>query len=105
MAIKQLEEAAGLLEVVVKKFSKHNGNDADRKMDNSILPVYYLIGECYIKMAKVKKAKDFLIAAYWSSLKSTANDNKENAAVLEEDALTSLYRHRAFCLLFKTEVC
>ena len=105
MAIKQLEEAANLLEIVVKKYSKKGGNEGGEKiMDNAILPVYYLIGECYIKMDKVKKAKDFLIAAYWSSLKSTSKDNKENNNILEEDEITSLYRHRAFCLLFKTEV-
>ncbi len=41
----------------------------DNKIEPEMLPVYYLIGECYIKLGKTQKAKDFLIAAYWNTLK------------------------------------
>lgn len=51
----------------------------DNKIEPEMLPVYYLIGECYIKLGKVQKAKDFLIAAYWNTLKSQNSlGNKEN---------------------------
>ena len=51
---------------------KSSINEKEKKINQKILPVYYLIGECYIKMNKIQKAKDFLIAAYWNSLKSNS---------------------------------
>lgn len=102
--MQQYEDAVNLLEIVIKKYSKRNSDiTMEKQMDMAIAPVYYLIGECYIKMQKLKKAKDFLIAAYWSALKSNSNQ-KENTQAPEDDQIALLYRHKAFCLLFKAEV-
>lgn len=102
--MQQYEDAVSLLEIVVKKYSKKEAEAvSDKQMDMAIAPVYYLIGECYIKMQKLKKAKDFLIAAYWSAIRSNSVQ-KENTEVQEEDDVALLYRHKAFCLLFKAEV-
>ena len=100
----QYEDAVNLLEIVIKKCANRDSDaPTEKKMDTAIAPVYYLVGECYIKMQKLKKAKDFLIAAYWSALKSNSNQ-KESSAVTDEDEIALLYRHKAFCLLFKAEV-
>ena len=47
-----------------EKLSKDNEGDS---VDVKLLPAYYLLGECNIKMGKLKQAQDFLIAAYWNS--------------------------------------
>ncbi len=76
----------------------------EKKIDPKILPVYYIIGECYIKMNKIQKAKDYLIAAYWNSLKTNINQNKENNQnVFEEPREIAILRHRSFSLLFQKE--
>lgn len=104
MSMQQYEDAVNLLEIVIKKNSKRNSTiTTEKQIDHALAPVYYLIGECYIRMQKLKKAKDFLIAAYWNALKSSAGQ-KENSQAEEEDDIALLYRHRAFCLLFKAEV-
>ena len=70
------KEASLILGDLIKKHVKNTSADLkEKKIDSSILPVYYLIGECYIKLNKVQKAKDFLIAAYWNSLKMNTNQN------------------------------
>lgn len=59
--------------------------------ENSIelLPAYFVLAEANICMggARLKKAEEFLIAAYWNLLKFTSEDNDKGA--VPEDALVT----------------
>lgn len=71
--------------------------------ENSIelLPAYFILAEANICMggSRLKKAEEFLIAAYWNLLKFTSDDNDKGGANSEyEDALvseTEIKRYRA----------
>jgi len=79
-------------------------NEAD-SVDTNFLPAYYLLGECNIKMGKLKQAQDFLIAAYWNSLKSNKGkaegDKDENGGEYQEEY--QALRHKAFAKLFEAQ--
>lgn len=62
--------------------------------ENSIelLPAYFVLAEANICMgaSRLKKAEEFLIAAYWNLLKFTSDDNdKGNNSGAQEDALVT----------------
>ena len=54
MAKDNYKEASILLSEIIKKYLKKNSSEMkEKKIDLKILPVYYIIGECYIKMNKI----------------------------------------------------
>ena len=71
--------------------------------ENSIelLPAYFMLAEANICMggSRLKKAEEFLIAAYWNLLKFTSDENDKGGSDSEyEDALVSdqeIKRYRA----------
>ncbi len=81
--------------------------------ENSIelLPAYFVLAEANICMgsSRLKKAEEFLIAAYWNLLKFTSDENEKGAggssqddAPLSKEELQS-YRaslHKTFGRLF-----
>ena len=115
IAINNPKEATIILNDLIKRYANNsNTKEKENKIEKEILPVYYLIGKCYIKLKKIQKAKDFLIAAYWNSLKSTNCENKENPdfsnfekktenSKFSEPAEIAILRHTSFSLLFESE--
>ena len=117
IAIDNTKEATIILNDLIKRYANNsNSKEKENKIEKEILPVYYLIGKCYIKLKKIQKAKDFLIAAYWNSLKSTNSENKENPefsnyensknndnSKFSEPAEIAILRHTSFSLLFESE--
>ena len=71
--------------------------------ENSIelLPAYFVLAEANICMGgiRLKKAEEFLIAAYWNLLKFTSDDNeKGGGSAAQDDALVTkdeIERYRA----------
>lgn len=59
--------------------------------ENSIelLPAYFILAEANICLGgtRLKKAEEFLIAAYWNLLKSTSDENEKGGASGNENAL------------------
>ena len=59
--------------------------------ENSIelLPAYFILAEANINMggSRLKKAEEFLIAAYWNLLKFNSDENEKNAG--QEEALVT----------------
>jgi len=86
-----------------EKQTKDNEGDS---VDKNFLPAYYLLGECNIKMGKLKQAQDFLIAAYWNSLKSnkgkTESQDKDGEGGEVQEEYQAL-RHKAFAKLFEAQ--
>ena len=80
--------------------------------ENSIelLPAYFVLAEANICMggSRLKKAEEFLIAAYWNLLKFTSDENDKGSGSGQDDALVSKeelesYRaslHKTFGRLF-----
>lgn len=102
--MKTPQEALETLLKIIQQSKDNQGDQKDNKISPELLPVYYLIGECYIKLNKVQKAKDFLIAAYWNTLKTNdSNANKENQEPPEESEKIQIMRHRSFSTLFLVE--
>ena len=60
--------------------------------ENSIelLPAYFVLAEANICMGggRLKKAEEFLIAAYWNLLKFTSDENDKGSSV-QDDALVT----------------
>jgi hypothetical protein len=60
-------------------------------MEDSIelLPAYFVLAEANICLGgtKLKKAEEFLIAAYWNLLKHTSEENEKGGS--SEDSLVS----------------
>ena len=56
-----------------------------------LLPAYFMLAEANICMGgnRLKKAEEFLIAAYWNLLKFTSDENEKGANSEYEDALVS----------------
>jgi len=56
-----------------------------------LLPAYFILAEGNICMGgnKLKKAEEFLIAAYWNLLKFTSDENEKGANSEYDDALVS----------------
>jgi hypothetical protein len=80
--------------------------------ENSIelLPAYFVLAEANICMggSRLKKAEEFLIAAYWNLLKSTSDESEKRKG--EEDLVTpqdiERYKaslHKTFGRLFLTQ--
>jgi len=72
--------------------------------ENSIelLPAYFVLAEANICMgqSRLKKAEEFLIAAYWNLLKFTSDENEKggDAKAAQDDVLVSkeeIERYRA----------
>ena len=61
--------------------------------ENSIelLPAYFILAEANICMggSRLKKAEEFLIAAYWNLLKFTSDENDKGGNNIQEDALVT----------------
>lgn len=61
--------------------------------ENSIelLPAYFILAEANICMGgpRLKKAEEFLIAAYWNLLKYNSDDKEKNGNSGNEDALVT----------------
>jgi hypothetical protein len=61
--------------------------------ENSIelLPAYFILAEANIMMggARLKKAEEFLIAAYWNLLKFNSDENEKGGSSSQEDALVT----------------
>jgi len=61
--------------------------------ENSIelLPAYFILAEANICMggSRLKKAEEFLIAAYWNLLKFNSDENEKGGAAGQEDALVT----------------
>ena len=74
-----------------------------------LLPAYFIMAEANVCMggARLKKAEEFLIAAYWNLLKHTSDENKtaaEESLVSEQEV--SQYRaslHKTFGRLFTSQ--
>jgi hypothetical protein len=83
-----------------------NGVFSDQSIE--LLPAYFVLAEANICLggSRLKKAEEFLIAAYWNLLKFTSEENEKGGG--SEDALVSKkeieqYRawlHKTFGRLF-----
>ena len=103
-------KAVEAYEIVYRKFKKvHDKHKSDNQLedhDQSFQPAYYILGECCLEMGQSHKAQDFLVAAYWNSVRK-GNEKKEITgeeqgvdAGSTESHHNKTLRHRAFTKLF-----
>lgn len=69
-----------------------------------LLPAYFILAEANICMggARLKKAEEFLIAAYWNLLKFNQDDKEKNGGSNEEALVTPEEIERYKASLHKT---
>lgn len=92
-----IEEAHDILLSTLKEVVDNENNSNNNAYFYLFEPCYYLLGECCIRMGKIKKAQDFLFSAFSNSLKNNKNDNTNIDDINEYKIL----RHRAFSKLFE----
>lgn len=79
-----------------------------RENSLELLPAFFMLAEANIIMggSKLKKAEEFLIAAYWNLLKTTSDENDKGAgndeALVDKDDIQRFWSslHKTFGKLF-----
>jgi len=84
----QIEAANSL---VYKRMNDQIKEGVFNEKSIELLPAYFMLAEANICMGgnRLKKAEEFLIAAYWNLLKFTSDENEKGANSEYEDALVS----------------
>lgn len=100
----QADEAFKMVFRTFKKASevkKGEGQSEESKDDKVFQPAYFILGECCIETDDLTKAQDFLVAAFWTTVKKGEKQaNQGNQEISEEDLIIKALRHRAFAKLF-----
>lgn len=84
----QIEAANSL---VYKRMNDQIKEGVFNEKSIELLPAYFMLAEANICMGgnRLKKAEEFLIAAFWNLLKFTSDENEKGANSEYEDALVS----------------
>ena len=84
----QIEAASSL---VYKRMNDAIKEGVFNEKSIELLPAYFMLAEANICMGgnRLKKAEEFLIAAFWNLLKFTSDENDKGANSEFEDALVS----------------